>query len=283
MIVEFTKSFLDTGLVVPPGKQREEFCDPVQRGLVIQIAAMFKSDPWYLWRYKAIDTKKTAYRRIAPVTEITITQARKQVAQWKAEHLVAAKQAPKQKPALAELTLDTFMEDHAKPHLKLVKKSYQRDLQLYDRIRPRFGSQSLQSITRYQVELFKADLMKEKLSPATVDHHIKLLRHLLNLAVQWDMLDKNPLKGFQLLNVDNQIEHYLKEDELQRLLEVLRTHENRPVCLLLMFLLSTGARSNEARQALWSQIDVENAVWRIPAANSKSKRTRVLAVDSQRA
>lgn len=89
-----------------------------------------------------------------------------------------------------------------------------------------------------------------------------------------DMLDKNPLRGFQLLNVDNQIEHYLKEDELQRLLEVLRTDDNRTVCLLLMFLLCTGSRSNEARQAKWSQIDTENAVWRIPASNSKSKKVR---------
>jgi integrase len=279
LIVEFTKSFLETGLVVPPGKQREEFCDSVQRGLVIQIAAMFKSDPYYVWRYKTIDTKKTAYRPLGSIKVITISQARKQVAQWKAEHSIAAKLAPEQKPAMGEMTLDTFWTAHAGPHLGGVKKSYPRDVQLFNRIGPRFGSLPLASITRYQVELFKADLMKEKLSPATVDHHIKLLRHLLNLAVQWDMLDKNPLKGFQLLNVDNQIEHYLKEDELQRLLEVLRTHENRPVCLLLMFLLSTGSRSNEARQMLWSQVDLENAVWRIPASNSKSKKTRAVPLN----
>jgi integrase len=46
-----------------------------------------------------------------------------------------------------------------------------------------------------------------------------------------------------------------------------------------MFLLSTGARSNEARQAKWSQIDTENAVWRIPAANSKSKKTRAVPLN----
>jgi len=55
---------------------------------------------------------------------------------------------------------------------------------------------------------------------------------------------------------------------------VLRTDENRPVCLIAMFLLSTGARLNEALQATWSQIDKENRVWRIPASNSKSKRVR---------
>ena len=86
MIVEFTKAFLETGLVVPLGKQREEFCDSVQRGLVIQIVAMFKTVPRYVWRYKAIDTEKTTYRPLGSIKEISIPQARKQVAQWKAEH-----------------------------------------------------------------------------------------------------------------------------------------------------------------------------------------------------
>ncbi len=177
-------------------------------------------------------------------------------------------------PAVSDMTLDTFWTDHALPHLRLVKRSHLRDEQLYGRIGPKFGCLPLTGITRYQVELFKGELMNEELSPATVDHHIKLLRHLLNLAVQWDMLAKNPLKGFQLLNVDNQVENYLKEDDLQRFLEVLRTDSNRPICLLLMFLLSTGARLNEAVQAKWQQIDLDNGVWKIPASNSKSKKVR---------
>ncbi|MEI2659438.1 MAG: hypothetical protein V9G11_05275 [Bifidobacterium adolescentis] len=42
--------------------------------------------------------------------------------------------------------------------------------------------------------------------------------------------------------VDNQVENYLDPEQLDRLVEVLRTDENRMVCLILMFLISTGAR-----------------------------------------
>jgi integrase len=178
------------------------------------------------------------------------------------------------------MKLDVFWTEHFLPYAKIHKRSWARDEVTYRiRIKPKFGDTKLLDITRYAVQQFQNELSKEKLSPASIDHHPKLLRRLLNLAVQWDMLEKNPLRGIELLNVDNQVEHYLKEDELQRLLEVLRTHENRSVCLLLMFLLSTGARSNEARQAKWSQIDTENAVWRIPAANSKSKKTRAVPLN----
>jgi integrase len=57
-------------------------------------------------------------------------------------------------------------------------------------------------------------------------------------------------------------------------LAVLRTHENRGVCNVALFLLSTGARCNEALSARWEHVDVANRVWRIPATNSKSKRMR---------
>ncbi|MGV3681346.1 MAG: hypothetical protein ACO1PM_16720 [Acidovorax sp.] len=63
------------------------------------------------------------------------------------------------------------------------------------------------------------------------------------------MLDKNPAAGVPLFNEDNKIERYLNEDELQRLLGVLRTDDNRTVCQIALFLLSTGARLNEALQA----------------------------------
>ena len=105
------------------------------------------------------------------------------------------------------------------------------------------------------------------------------MRRVLNVAIQWDMLDKNVLKNIPLLMVDNQVENYLKEDQLVRLVEVLRTDANRPVCHILMFLLSTGSRLNETIQAKWSQVDTENGVWRIPASNSKSKRTRAVPLN----
>ena len=270
-VVTLSQTFLNSSLVVPEGKQRIEYCDSTVPGLLIEVRDVASAVPTFYLRFKR--NGKTAYDRLGTVKDLTLTQARKLATQKKVEHAQEAKQAIT-RPAVGEMTLDTFWNDHALPHLKLVKRSFARDEQLYARLGPKFGNTALRLISRYGVELFKGELMNQALSPATVDHHLKLLRHLLNLAVQWDMLDKNPLKGIQLLNVDNQVENYLKDDELRRFLEVLRTDANRPICLLLMFLLSTGARLNEAVQATWSQIDIENGVWRIPASNSKSKKTR---------
>jgi len=98
---------------------------------------------------------------------------------------------------------------------------------------------------------------------------VKLLKHSLNLAIDWNLLDTNPAVRIPLFHEDNKKENYLSEEELERLLQVLRTDDNRAVCQILLFLLSTGARLNEALVATWENIDIDRRVWRILASNSK--------------
>jgi integrase len=97
--------------------------------------------------------------------------------------------------------------------------------------------------------------------------------------VEWGYLEKHPLIGIKLFNVDNKVENYLNDDELETLLSVLRTHPNRPVCGIALYLLSTGCRLNEALKATWDQIDLGRRLWCIPATNSKSKKLRTVPLN----
>jgi hypothetical protein len=101
------------------------------------------------------------------------------------------------------------------------------------------------------------------------------------LAVAWEVIEKNPAANVKLLRVDNKRDFYLNDEQLARLMQVLKTDGARTVCQLAMFLLATGARLSEATGATWSQIDHEHRVWRIPAANSKSKKMRAVPLNDQ--
>ena len=76
------------------------------------------------------------------------------------------------------------------------------------------------------------------------------------------------------------MEHYLDDDELDRLVSVLRANDPPMVCQVALFLLSTGARLSEALNADWAHIDRRSGVWRIPATNSKSKKVRSIPLNS---
>jgi len=273
MIVTFTPAFIATQLIVPAGLKKFEYRDKIVRGLTIEVRATPNSVPTWSLRDK-LDRKST-YDYLGNTMELSVSQARKNANVLKAKYALARKQGTAPAEDKIEMTLDTFMADHYFPYAKIHKRSWLRDDQLYRiRIKEKFGEAKLSEITRYQVLQFQNELSEKKLSPASQDHHIKLLRRVLNLAVQWEFLEKNVLTGIKLRLVDNELHDVADDEQLKRLVEVLRTDENRPVCNILMFLLSTGARLNEALQATWAQVDMEKGLWTIPATNAKSKRSR---------
>jgi integrase len=228
---------------------------------------------WY-FRYKN-SAGKTTSQCLGTTAQVALPQARAKAWQLRGQiqsGVVLQPVATKAKPVM---TMGVFMEEHYMPYVKPRKRSWLRDDQLNRlRIKPTFGDVPLNEITRKQVQGFHTRLLEEGLSPASCDHHIKLMKHALNLAVSWEMLDKNPVKGVPLFNVDNKVEHYVSGQELVALMQVLQRDPNRNVCQIATFLLATGCRLNEALNATWSQVDVGTRVWKIPALNSKSKRIR---------
>lgn len=273
-VLTLTQSFIDNDLHCPPEKDRIEYCDDSVPGLYVLASSGGKTTTYYL-RYKD-STGKTCHQKIARTTDITLVDARKQAKTLKAEISLGADPRGQEKARQAIVTFSEFFELHYLPYVKPRKRSWKRDDELYTlRIKQVFGNKRLNQISRQQIQLFHTGLLDKGLAPATCDHHVKLLKHSFNLAMDWGLLtEKNPAARIPLFNQDNKVEHYLDDDQLEALLNVLRTDENRAVCQITMFLLSTGARLNEALQAKWSQIDQQTRVWRIPASNSKSKRIR---------
>jgi integrase len=277
-IVKLTPAILTQGLNCPPGKTRLELCDADLPGLYIEVRATAPGQGTFYYRYK--DTiGKTCHKRIGSTTDITLADARKQAKVIKGD--IAKGIDPKGEPKKVMLTYDAFFQDEYLPYVTPRKRSWKRDEELYRlRIKKVFGHLRLDAITRQQIQSFHTAILDEGLSPASADHHVKLLRQSLNLAIEWDMLDKNPAAKVPLFNVDNKVEHYLDDEQLQRLLAVLRSPDSpRSVCQIALFLLSTGARLNEALSAKWADIDQATRVWRIPATVSKSRKVRVVPLN----
>lgn len=274
VIQNFTAHIATGGLVCPPGKSKIEYSVADEPCLFVECRASATSVPtWYL-RQKN-DKGTNTYRKLGTIKELSLTQARKLAQQHKAEHLLAVKSNAEQKSLPAELTLDRFVKDQVFPHIRVHKRSYAKDESMYAmRIGPKFGHLALSGINRRDVQKFHNDLLSEGLSAATCNHHVVFFRRILNLAVSWELLDRNVLRAIPLMPLDNMRDVYMTPEQTQRFVEVLSTDANRPVCNILLFLLNTGARKMEAIQAKWADIDMDNRLWKIPAANSKNKRAK---------
>jgi len=273
MIVNL-KSVVPDGLVCPEGQRRVELVDAGGTGLYCEVRATSPGQGTYYLRYKDAGGK-TCHEKIGRTTDIDLDEARRRAKTLKAEITLGKDPRADDKAKQAAISFHDFFQNHYLPHAKAHKRTWEKDEERYQlRLKRAFGHMRLDQIKRHEIQSFHASLPHQGLSPAYADHFIKLLRRCLNLAVEWEMLEKNPAAGIKLFNADNKVEHYLEEEELEHLLTVLRTGTKRNFMarMLALFLLSTGARLNQALRAKWKDIDRENRVWRIPASSSKSKK-----------
>jgi integrase len=270
-VIDFSQAVIPT-LACAPGKLKEEFVDRLVPGHLLEVRNGTPGQG--TWRYRQKVEGRMLHTKLGTTDSLTLAESRKKARALRAAYDRGDNPHEETKARKAELTLIEFWDEYEK-YAKPRKRSFPRDEQLWRiRLKPKFGHLRLSQISRHAVQSFHTSIKAEGLSGASADHHVKLLRRMLNLAVEWNLLRDSPLTGYKLFDDPNMVEHYLDEEQLQRLVTVLKTDTNRQVCLLCLFALSTGCRLGEAMSCQWQFLDRENRVWRIPAANSKSRRLR---------
>jgi integrase len=267
---------MKTGLVCPEHLSHIEFTDETRTGLYIEVRSTSQGQGTFWYRFKD-DSNRTARIKIGRTTDVTLQQAKDQVAILRAKKQLGQDIAGEERKRKQSITWDELFCSWYLPHAKQHLRSWGNLEEMHRlRISDQFGNKKLNQITKYQIQAFHASLKDQGLSPATADHHLKLIRQALNLAVEWDLLKVNPAAKIRLFNHDNKEERLMSDSELQRLMAVLDRDgkKGRNARLAVKFLLMTGARVNEALHAKWSDIDRKNRTWQIQATNSKSKRRR---------
>ena len=286
-VVKLTPEFISDHLNCPKDSKRKiEFCNSSDSpyyvpGFYILVQKASAGVGTYYLRYKNADGK-TCHQRICRSTELNLSQASMRAKQLKAEITLGADPRAEAKAKKAVPTYADFMLNQYMPYVKSRKRSWKKDESLLRcHILAVFGSKRLNQISKVQVQLFHTMLREEKkLSGAQCDHNLKLMRSSLNLAVDWEVIDKNPIARIKLFKEDNKVEHYLNDDELQRLMLVLKTDRNRMVCNVILLLAATGMRVSELLTRRVGDVDLGSSTIVIGALSSKSKKVRSLPINS---
>ena len=75
---------------------------------------------------------------------------------------------------------------------------------------------------------------------------------------------------------------FLKADEIPDFLRALNSYTgSRLVLIATKLLMITGVRTIELRAALWSEFDLDNAIWEIPAERMKMRRSHLVPLSTQ--
>lgn len=175
---------------------------------------------------------------------------------------------------LAELWLDHAIRKKHK-HPKVTERVIERD------IIPALGKKAPKEVTRGEVTRLLAKI-KASGRPTIANDVLRYLRAMLDYGLSMDMIEKNPTDGIQLQHAGGKEEarsRALSRAEIAELFKAMRqagpsfTRENE---LAVKLLLVLGCRKMELLAAQWSEIDLDGALWRIPAARTKTGENREL-------
>lgn len=158
-----------------------------------------------------------------------------------------------------KLTYGDFLTGYLKNIAPLTVKPKTLKTYIYlieNHIRPCLGHLTLTSIRAAHIqELYAPKVLEEGLSPKTVKHIHSLIRSTLNIALDQDLIIKNPIRGVKPPRLKKKKLNTLSEREANRFLQEVSYH--RWYCIYLLA-LTTGLRQGEILGLHWNNIDFKN-------------------------
>jgi integrase len=178
-------------------------------------------------------------------------------------------------------------EEMAKQYLewsKINKRSWLRDADSLKNLVPFFKVHSLSEITPLMVDQYKemrkktvkvskVSKIEKRPANATVNRELALLKHLFSMAIKWEYVDSNPVKGIKFLK-ENMKERILTTEEISTLLDEANENLHR----IVLTALCTGMRLGEILALKWRDVNLRSGF--VQVEHSKNGKMRKVPINS---
>jgi len=161
-------------------------------------------------------------------------------------------------------------------------KTYYKDIVRYcEKWKEFFGEILVDDIKPSMVEKYREERLqqrsyrgkypsRQKVTPASVNKEVSVLKRIFNLAIREDLAVKNPCWKVERLQENNERKRILSKDELDSLLALLPQHA-RDIVLTAYY---TGMRSAEIFNLTWDKVNLEKGYIELAAEDTKTRRPR---------
>jgi len=178
------------------------------------------------------------------------------------------KKKEKEKTSGGPMTVAMLAEKYLQKHATTLRSHAEVKRKLRTNILPVIGRVTLADLHRRDIHRV-LDPIKERGSPAMAEKVYTDVRALLNWAVKRGYLDSNPAARMEEGGVSKPRERFLTEEEIAALWPALSTFKPDVEWALKMALI-TGQRIGEVCGMTVSELDLQKALWTIPAERSKN-------------
>ena len=180
------------------------------------------------------------------------------------------------------ITLDKYFTELINSKRRLVKGNTLRVyISIYNNhIKPAMGSKKIKLIERREVQLLQNSIADE-LSISTANMAVRIIKIILNEAVNDDIIAKNPANGVKAIKDNNKAtETYHRALSNEEQAAFMQEIKNDFYYEFIALLISTGMRSGEAAALTWNDIDYKNNVIHITNTMTYTETGELVAGDT---
>jgi len=270
-----TVRFVQT--VAPPTAGRSVYIDTAAAGLELRVSALGHKAWSIRYRLKDRARRRTTYGAY-PAIPLQEARARaKEIAAAAARGIDLPEHEERQReeeeksakrPRTVGHLLDQYVEDYCKTN----QRRWSPVARMFEmHVKPAIGKKPLIELRRADLVELLDDLQNKKGLRAQVNRVRAQLFAALNWAVEREFLNASPATAIKKRVTEAARERTLTDSELRAIWHAADRLPD-PGRALVKVLVLTGQRRDEVRCLPWNEVDLERAVWLLPAWRNKSKR-----------
>lgn len=123
--------------------------------------------------------------------------------------------------------------------------------------RPADPHKLAQAVAKYEADMKKREANPPTLSARTVHHYYVTLHSMLEKAVQWDYIDRNPMEKVDTPKYRKRKMNFIDDEQAVDLLRKLADEPNLSFRCAVLLALLCGLRLGEVGALCWSDVDFE--------------------------
>ena len=181
-----------------------------------------------------------------------------------------------------ELRLDELFDIYIKKHAKVYKKTWEKDIEGYNRhIKKKLGRRRVSEIRKDELVEVQ-QYIRENSGLYASNRTMAVIKTVFSKAIEWGIikdLNKNPTMGIKKFKEKSR-DRFLEADELPRFFEALREEENTDVRDYIIVPLMTGARRGNVLSMKWEEINIGSRKWKIPETKNGEALTIPLSEEA---
>lgn len=250
-----------------------------------------------IWRFRYRFAGAQRIMNIGSYRDVSLADARKISKEYRARvslgYDVAGEKQERKREAIAKIEAennaytmaklaDEFFEKRVLgvwKHPNIVRARIEKD------IKPAIGHLKVESVTPRHIEALLQSVVKRG-APTMANDVLRWLKRMFNHAIKMHMITNNPALAFDVADAGGKEQarkRTLNRDELAKLFLAIKTAKGFSIEneISIKLLLALAVRKGELIGAKWNEFNLEEGLWHLPEARTKTSAAITIPLSSQ--